>query len=241
MALKAIEYDSVRYEISYDMQNLEKKRDFIVLHGWGSDKEIMKRAFGRFLPTFRHLYIDLPGFGKSGTQKALTTKEYAAILERFFQVANVKKDIVLGHSFGGKVATLLRPKLLVLLSSAGIVEKKPLSVKAKIALYKMLKPFGGERVRKFFVAKDAKRMPKHMYETFKNVVNEDFTPHFSAYEGEALIFWGREDRATSLKSGEKIASLIEKSRWYPLQGDHYFFLQSSHFIAKKIEEVYEEL
>ncbi len=241
MALKAIEYDGVRYEISYDMRNLGEKRDFIVLHGWGSDKEIMKRAFGRFLPTFRHLYIDLPGFGKSGTQKALTTKEYAAILERFFQVANVKKDIVLGHSFGGKVATLLHPKLLVLLSSAGIVEKKPLSVKAKIALYKMLKPFGGERVREFFVAKDAKRMPKHMYETFKNVVNEDFTPHFSAYEGEALIFWGREDRATSLKSGEKIASLIEKSRWYPLQGDHYFFLQSSHFIAKKIEEVYEEL
>jgi len=241
VAAKTLQYRQHTFTISYEILNPQAKHTIVFLHGWGANKALMKQAFGNTLEMFRHVYIDLPGFGKSGTQKALTTKEYAAILERFFQVANVKKDIVLGHSFGGKVATLLRPKLLVLLSSAGIVEKKPLSVKAKIALYKMLKPFGGERVRKFFVAKDAKRMPKHMYETFKNVVNEDFTPHFSAYEGETLIFWGREDKATSLKSGEKIASLIEKSRWYPLQGDHYFFLQSSHFIAKKIEEVYEEL
>lgn len=75
-----------------------------------------------------------------------------------------------------------------------------------------------------------------MYETFKNVVDEDFEASFAKFQAKALCFWGKEDTATPLYTGEKIAGLIEYSEFYPLDGDHFFFLQHKDFIAKTITE-----
>jgi pimeloyl-ACP methyl ester carboxylesterase len=73
-----------------------------------------------------------------------------------------------------------------------------------------------------------------MYETFKSVVDEDFESEFSQSQSRALLFWGKEDTATPLYTGEKIASLIPDSQFYPLDGDHFFFLQHADFIEEKI-------
>lgn len=241
MAVKNIIYKEKKFNINYEILNIKNKKSIIFLHGWGSNKEIMKSAFKNYLQNFRHIYIDLPGFGKSPNIEILTTKDYANIVDIFLNKLNIKKDIVVGHSFGGKVATLLEPNLLVLLSSAGIVEKKPFSVKVKIFFYKLLKPFGSKKIRNFFVSRDVKEMSENMYETFKNVVNEDFETIFKNYKKDALILWGEEDRATSLESGKRIASLIEKSKFYIFKGNHYFFLKNAKEVSKKIEESYENL
>jgi alpha/beta hydrolase family protein len=143
----------------------------------------------------------------------------------------------MGHSFGGKIAALLAPRNLILLSSAGIIEPKPFVVRAKIAIFKILKRLGLAGLWRAFASKDAAGMSKTMYETLKNVVNEDFRDIFSALSPQnALIFWGKDDRATSLKSGELIHSLIRNSKFYPLAGDHFFFLQSADFIGEQIEK-----
>ena len=142
----------------------------------------------------------------------------------------------MGHSFGGKVSTLLDTPCLVLLSSAGIVTVKPWSVKVKIATFKLLKPLGMKKIRELFVAPDAQGMSHEMYETFKNVVDEDFEASFAKSKSKALCFWGKEDTATPLYTGEKIAGLIENSAFYPLDGDHFFFLQHKDFIAQTITE-----
>jgi pimeloyl-ACP methyl ester carboxylesterase len=140
----------------------------------------------------------------------------------------------MGHSFGGKVSTLLKTPCLVLLSSAGIVTEKPWSVKVKIATFKLLKPLGFSKIRQLFVAPDAQGMSHEMYETFKNVVDEDFEDSFSKSKSRALCFWGEEDTATPLYTGEKIAELIANSEFYPLDGDHFFFLKHAVFIADTI-------
>ena len=62
----------------------------------------MKHAFGTHLGNFRHIYIDLPGFGNSTCNMALTTEDYATILESFITMIDATKAIILGHSFGGK-------------------------------------------------------------------------------------------------------------------------------------------
>lgn len=241
MALKEIVYKDKIFSINYEILNLKKDKNIIFLHGWGSNKDIMKSTFGNYLKDFKHIYIDLPGFGKSPNSEVLTTSDYANIVDIFLRELGIKKDIVVGHSFGGKIATLLEPDLLVLLSSAGILEEKPFVVKAKIFFYKLLKPFGGKKIREFFVSRDAKKMSETMYETFKNVVDEDFEPIFKNYKKEAIIFWGEKDMATSLESGKKIASLIEKNRFYQYDGDHFFFLKHSKDISKKIEDSYENI
>ncbi|BCD68296.1 alpha/beta fold hydrolase [Nitratiruptor sp. YY09-18] len=238
MARKEIEVDGKKFSLAYEKEG--RGPQLLILHGWGSNKEIMRQAFGG-KGEFEKIYLDLPGFGKSSNDYILTTHDYAKIVRSFLQAIDASPDIIFGHSFGGKVATLLDPKLLVLLSSAGIVEPKPLKVRAKITLFKLFKPFGGAKIRNLFVSNDAKNMPQNMYETFKNVVDEDFRSQFAAHKKRALIFWGKEDKATSLQSGEMIASLIENAKFYSLDGDHYFFLHYGDFIMKKVEEEYEKL
>lgn len=234
MARKEIHWQNNTFPIAYDICNPAAGHDMIVLHGWGSNKEIMQGAFAKRLPQFRHIYIDLPGFGKSPNPTVLTTEAYAAIVDTFLDTLGARKEVVVGHSFGGKVATLLQPDLLVLLSSAGIPTEKAWDVKLKIRLFKLFRHLGLGSLRRYFASDDAKAMPQNMYETFKNVVDEDFSDIFAAYPGPALLFWGKEDTATPLSSGETIAGLIEKSRFYPLEGDHFFFTTHAGTIADTI-------
>ena len=60
MAIKTFQHNQHTYNIAYEIVNPSAKHDFVVLHGWGSNKEIMKKAFEPYLDQFRHIYIDLP-------------------------------------------------------------------------------------------------------------------------------------------------------------------------------------
>ena len=236
MASRAVKYGSDEYEISYEVVNPKCKKVVLFLHGWGANKEIMKKAFGYYLNDFCHVYIDMPGFGKSSIFKPLITSDYAKIVANFCDELQIKPDIIAGHSFGGKVATLIAPRNLVLLSSAGIVVQKPFSVRAKIAIFKILKIFGFGKFYKLFATKDVSGMSRVMYETLKNVVDEDFTRHFADFGGRAFIFWGENDKATPVTSGESIDRLIKNSSFFPLSGDHFFFLLHAKFISDEIEK-----
>ena len=230
MAVKEVKYGGKIYRISYETVNPANKDVALFLHGWGANKEIMKKAFGTYFKDFRHVYVDMPGFGASSMHGALATKDYAKIMKSFLDELGASPKIIFGHSFGGKVATLLNPEYLALLSSAGIVAKKPLWVRFKIALFKFLKLFGLGFLYKFFATKDVKGMSKTMYETLKNVVDEDFSSKFADFGGKAFIFWGEEDKATPLKSGERVSRLIKNSEFHALKGDHFFFLLHARYI-----------
>lgn len=236
MAVKTVHYKGATFSISYEILNPNQSSDVIFLHGWGSNKNLMKQAFSKTLPSFRHIYIDMPGFGASNCDISLETTDYAAIMELFLEESGVHKNVILGHSFGGKVATLLNPELLVLVASAGILVPKPLKIRTKIALFKLLKFTGLTSLRSLFVAPDAQGMSEVMYQTFKNVVNEDFTQRFEAYKGKVLLCFGKKDTATPLWTGEVIRSLIPDSRLVAYAGDHYFLLQEGGSIADEIEK-----
>lgn len=236
MAVKTVQYRHHTFSISYEIVNPNAHYDIIFLHGWGSHKNLMKHAFGTQLKQFRHIYIDMPGFGNSTCNMALCTEDYANILESFISQIDAAKTIILGHSFGGKVATLLNPDLLVLVGSAGILVPKPLKIRAKILLFKLMKFTGLTSLRRFFVAPDAQGLSQPMYETFKQVVNEDFTEKFRAFKGKALLCFGRQDTATPMWTAYKIAELIPESTVVEFDGDHYFFLEQSASVAKEIEK-----
>ena len=235
MATKNLIVDNKNFDISYEIVNPTCTKDIIFLHGWGSNKDIMKNVFAPYLKDFRHIYIDLPGFGKTENKYELKTSDYAKITDAFLKLLNSSKDVIAGHSYGGKVATLLNPKNLVLLSTAGILEEKPMDVKVKIALSKIFNKLGLSKITKVFRSKDVNTMSENMYATFKNVVNEDFSSVFSNFLNNALIFWGKEDRATSLESGKKISTLIKKSTFISYDGDHYFFVKNVKDISERIE------
>lgn len=311
MASRRITYLGESLEIAYIKQACQKAqepRNIVFLHGWGSHKELMHQAFGGSFADYTHYYIDLPGFGASpyGEEleskvdssshaqglRILDTSDYAHIVLAFLRELGIRADIIVGHSFGGKVAVMcgkldsvlgnhspdcshfgavttdkLAPTLkceqnkrsgvgvssqaslekakstseqptpktigeIILLSSAGIVCKKPLKVRAKIACAKIAKL---AHIRlPFLRASDAKSLNPTMYSIFKRVVDEDFSPIFAACRHNVSIFWGRDDKATPLESGEKIHALIPDSRLFVLNGDHYFFINQ----AARIESMY---
>lgn len=255
MALREVAYNGVDFGISYikipakiapktdtqktqDLQNAESK-NIVFLHGWGSNKELMQNAFENVFLQYNHFYVDLPGFGKSPNEMLLNTNDYAKILSAFFAALEIVPHIVVGHSYGGKIAVLLQDaQELILLSSAGIPTKKPLKVQAKIALAKLAKML--HISLPFLRSKDAQNLNPIMYEVFKSIVNEDFREIFAKCEKKTSIFWGEIDSATPLESGKKIHSLIKNSKFFVCKGGHYFFLERTAGViqTKLIEMVY---
>jgi len=96
LALKKISYQNKDFFIHYEILNQDIKQDIIFLHGWGSNKEVMKQAFGKLFKNYRHLYIDMPGFGKSTMPYVLNTNDYAFILDIFYRLFHLKNISLLG-------------------------------------------------------------------------------------------------------------------------------------------------
>ncbi|MDA7816635.1 alpha/beta hydrolase [Sulfurimonas sp.] len=238
MAVKSIQFNQHTLDVSYEIVNPNAKVDLIILHGWGSSKRIMKNSFSSYMDSFRHIYIDLPGFGNSTCNLTMSTKDYARVVELLMIHLNASKDVIMGHSFGGKVALLLEPKVLVLLSSAGIYVPKSLIVKAKISITKVCNFIGLSKLPKLFRAADAKTLNEPMYETFKNVVNEDFSDDFSAFENKALLCWGEDDTATPFHTGMRINKLIKDSSLLRYPGDHFFFINCAEDISQNVEKTF---
>ena len=230
MASREISYNGIKYSISYEI--VGRGEEILFLHGWGAKKEVMKKAFGSYFDDFRQIYVDLPGFGASSIEKALVTEQYAGIIREFLASIGSHPLCAVGHSFGGKVASLLAPRVLVLLSSAGIPIKKKFSTRVKIRLFKMFKAMGFGFLWRIFASKDVAGMSATMYETLKNVVNEDFTSVFANCPSRILIFWGAEDSTTPLSCGKKISEIARNCvKFEPLSGDHFFFLAHAESIA----------
>ncbi|WP_321167318.1 alpha/beta hydrolase, partial [Campylobacter jejuni] len=133
MAQTQLSYKNKTYQISYEILGDLTLPQILILHGWGANKELMKQSFYPFLKDFCQIYMDLAGFGNSSVEEILNTQDYANITELFLKQKKLNVCFFMGHSFGGKVSTLLAKEkdTLILLSSAGILAKKSLKVRFK--------------------------------------------------------------------------------------------------------------
>ncbi|EAJ5524137.1 alpha/beta hydrolase, partial [Campylobacter jejuni] len=169
MAQTQLSYKNKTYQISYEILGDLSLPQILILHGWGANKELMKQSFCPFLKDFCQIYMDLAGFGNSSVEEILNTQDYANITELFLKQKKLDVCFFMGHSFGGKVSTLLAKEkdTLILLSSAGILAKKSLKVRFKIRIFKILKLFGLGKFYRYFASKDGVNLSPMMYETFK--------------------------------------------------------------------------
>lgn len=203
MALRDISVDSKQFSLSYKIIDNKSDSWVLFLHGWGATKELMESAFGARFQSLNHLYVDLPGFGGSDNNFVLDTELYARIMRKFLTSLQIAPKIIIAHSFGGKVATILaldsidsgidstdspknmqdsridspNPPHLVLLSSAGLLKKQSTKVRLKIKFAKIARIF--HLKAKFLISADAKGLSQNMYDTFKIVVREDFSERFA--------------------------------------------------------------
>ena len=77
----------------------------VLLHGWGQNIEMMNMLGKPFEKDFRIIVIDFPGFGNSDEPKeVMGVGEYTSVVEKMLIKLNIDSPILIGHSFGGRVA-----------------------------------------------------------------------------------------------------------------------------------------
>ena len=112
----------------------------IFLHGWGCNLNTFNNLTKQINEDFTVYQIDFPGFGLSEINGAYTIEEYANIIYEFCLSLAIVNPIVVGHSFGGRVAikyaSTYQVHKLVLVSTPGIKQRFNIIKWIKIKTYK---------------------------------------------------------------------------------------------------------
>lgn len=193
-------------------QKTGKGKNLIMLHGWGQDVSTFWPVVDLLKDKFTLWLVDLPGFGRSDFPKQnFSISDYAKTLAEFIKTNKIKNPIILGHSFGGKVAIKFAadyPELinkLILEGSAGIKPKYNFfSSKYHAVLWK-IRRFLANRKNYY---NDSKKTRKLLI----NALKEDLTEDLKKIKAKTLIIWGEKDRAISAKTGKLMHQLVKNSK-----------------------------
>ena len=117
-------------------------KNIIFLHGWGQDHKSFY-FLKDFLSNYKLHFATLDGFGKTQPPSDTTIVGYATRLHNYITSNHLKNIIIVGHSFGGRVAMQYASKHnilgLVLVDSAGLKPRFNIKKQYKICKYKLYK------------------------------------------------------------------------------------------------------
>ncbi len=221
-------------EIDVNYIQYGEGNDILLLHGWGQNIEMMKPLGDNLCNRFRITILDFPGFGKSSEPTSpWNIDKYSDFLADFVKKVGVKKPIVMGHSFGGRVAIRYSARnpieKLVLFGSPCIrvQEQLPLSVK----VLKKLKTLPGlnqlgEYMKNFIGSRDYKAASPVMRQTLVEVVNEDLSKYAREIEEPTLLIWGEYDEEAPLNDAKELEKIMIDAALIILPGTHYAYLEN---------------
>ena len=194
----------------------------LALHGWG-------RTHADFAATLRGLdavALDLPGFGASPPPpEAWGAEDYAAAVAAVLP-ALAAQVVVLGHSFGGRVAVHLavrdpeRVSALVLtgvplLPASGVPRRRPpmayrvarsLHARSVIGAARM------ERWRERYGSPDYLAARGVMRDVLVRAVNESYEEQLRQLRCPVELVWGSDDPQVPLSVAEAAAALVRDTR-----------------------------
>lgn len=212
----------------------------VLLHGWGQNTEMMQFIQDYLSQRFTVVNLDFPGFGQSDEpDHGYTVEDYAQWLHDLLTCLNIDDPILIGHSFGCRVAIkyacLYPVKKMVLTGAAGIREPLSLEKKIKQKAYKLAKKLAPELAKSYASkvgSSDYQNTSGIMRETFVKVINEDLTPFYPKVNVETLLVFGDQDDATPLWMGKKIEQLMPNAGLaiFEGQGHYAYFVQGSRFL-----------
>ncbi|MBI3379877.1 alpha/beta hydrolase [Candidatus Gottesmanbacteria bacterium] len=209
-----------------------KNIPILILHGWNLSsikfvnlqQELQKKEYKVYS-------IDLPGFGiTERPNKSLFLSDYVKYVKDFLIKKRIKKVILIGHSFGGRISIKLAAQNSELLSAlilSGVPGINPVPT-FKILFFLILAKLGKfifslpifssakDLFRKFLYklanATDYYNTNDYMLETFKNTVNESLVPYMEQISAPTLLLWGAEDKMVPVEIAEKMNKLIKNSK-----------------------------
>lgn len=201
-------------------------KTIVILHGWrltGQKYQNIQKIFEQH--GFTVYSPDLPGSGSEKlTKPIMKIDDYIDFVVDYFQKHTIKKAIVIGHSFGGRVGAKLaatHPELVekLILTGAPLI-KQQLPFRKKVLVY------FAKFVKKIVIAKKMRKLLYYILgewdyykttpeirETFKAIIAEDIAPNLSQITVPTCIIWGGEDTFVGKSLGRQIASQIPGSTY----------------------------
>ena len=216
----------------------------ILMHGWGCDHTTVRSIAATAAQTHTVYNIDFPGFGGSQEPSEVWGVErYTILVEQLVRKEGLENPVLVGHSFGGRVAILYASRnevdKVVLVDAAGIKPRRSVKYYLKVCSFKAGKRFwelvlGKEKARKRIDEMRARRGSSDyagaspmMRRILSKVVNEDLTDRLHLIPAPTLLIWGENDTATPLADAKKMAKLIPDAGLVSFPGcGHYSFLDN---------------
>jgi pimeloyl-ACP methyl ester carboxylesterase len=188
------------------------------LHGWGRDRRDLQGALG----TYPHLLVDLPGFGVSPPPaEAWGAADYACCIAAVLdQHESAEPVVMLGHSFGGRVAVCLaasRPDLVRGLVLCGVplvrlsrAARPPVTYRLGRTAHQvgLLSARRFEAIRRARASDDYNAASEVMRKVLVRVVHESYDAQLQAVACPVALLWGSADQAVPASTIEKARDLI---------------------------------
>lgn len=229
----------------------------LLLHGWGSNIKLWNNLVEHLKPFYRVVALDMAGFGETDEPPiAWCVDNYVNYVLEFCKQLGIKKAVLIGHSFGGRVIIKLMarennpleiPKI-ILTDSAGIMPKKSTKSKIRQRFFKMNKgilnfapvkklfPNALDNLRKKHGSADYNAATPVMRASLVKVVNEDLTSLLPLIKPSTLLIWGKNDDATPLSDGEMMEKLIPDSGLVTLENaGHYAFIDQWFTFSRVVD------
>lgn len=241
-------------EIAVEYTDEGKGPIALFLHGWKDNIHTFDSITSLLSSSLRVIRIDLPGFGESetpATKWALV--DYVRFVRAFIDKLNIKPDVLVGHSLGGRIVIKgvaskgLEAKKIVLISSAGVAQRKTLRnfffiIVAKVGrVLTSVPPFSFlrqwlrrslyESIGSDYLGAGALR------DTFLNIIKENLTSVAKTITLPTLIIWGSDDTETPVIDGRRLQSFIRGSSLHILPGaGHFVHKERPKEVAELIRE-----
>ena len=211
----------------------------LLLHGWGGCIGSFAPVAEVFSANYQTVSLDFPGHGLTPEPpEAWSVTEYMEMTAQFIRRMDLGACDIIAHSFGGRVAILLSatyPELvhkLVLCDSAGLIPRRGLKYKLRVARHKLGKKLARigwidrllhltERARNAGSA-DYRALSDSMKKVFVRVVNQDLRPYLKGIKAPTLLIWGSEDRDTPLSFAHIMEAEIPDAGLVVFEGAGHF-------------------
>lgn len=220
--------------INYIEYGNKKGKPVVLLHGWGQNIEMMNPIGKGLEKDYRIIILDLPGFGKSSEPTyGYTVYDYYELLCEFLDKLKVKNPILIGHSFGGRLAIIYSAKRkvekLVLLSAPFRRSTKKNSFKVKLLKFMKKIPVIKELeayMKTKIGSTDYRNASPMMRTILVNTVNEDLTEYLKQIEVPTILIWGDLDTAVSVEDAKYAESIMKDAGLIVYEGcTHYAYLE----------------
>ena len=176
-----------------------------------------------------------------------TVSDYTDLLYKLVKELKIKKPIIMGHSFGGRVAikyaSMYDVEKLVLFASPFNDNNDQLSTKTKIL--KGLKRLPGmnkigEFMKNFIGSSDYKKASPTMRQVLVNAINEDLSNDAKKIVCPTLLIWGTNDEAVPVGEAKKLEKLIDDAALIILPGTHYAYIENIDRVMRILDNFLED-